>query len=268
MKSIEEQYLDLLKKVLEEGVEYPDRTGTGCIGIFGANLKHDMSLGFPLLTSKKMWFKGIWHELKWILRGDDNIDYLKEQGAAQIWSPWAREDGWVGRTYGPSWRNFGGQNIDQLQNAIDGIKKDPHSRRHLVLAWDPVAVVNKQVQLPSCHYAFQFHVQEDKLNLAFTMRSSDLFIGTSWNISFYGLLLHMVAHITGYIPGQLYFSTTDAHIYRNHISQVQEQLSREPKSLPKLNILRPVSDINDFKYEDFELVGYESYASIKAPIAI
>lgn len=269
--NIEEQYLKLLKNVLENGFDRPDRTGVGSRAIWGGMLTHDWSEGFPLITTKKMWFRGVVAEALWMISGADDTSFLEEQKAAHVWSPWAKK--WsggnkVGQIYGPSWRNWNDTGLDQLQTVIEQIKTNPTSRRHLIIAWNPDAIWNDKVCLPACHYSFGFQVENDKLNCAFVMRSSDFFIGAPWNIAFYGLIQAMVAQVCNLKPGKLIYQGFDIHLYSNHHEQAKEQLSREPKPLPKLVINPEVEEIDNFEMKDFGIEGYEFWPAIKAPIAV
>jgi thymidylate synthase len=257
------QYLELLRHVLEKGERKEDRTGTGTISVFGAQARFDLRDRFPMLTTKKLHLKSIIHELLWFLSGDTNITYLKENGVS-IWDEWADEQGDLGPVYGKQWRDFGG--VDQITNLIDMIQNSPDSRRMLVSAWNPVDVPN--MALPPCHTMWQVRVLGGKLHLQLYQRSADMFLGVPFNIASYALLLQMLAHVTGYEVGDFVHTIGDAHIYSNHMDQVQLQLSRTPKALPELKIRRRVTSIFDFKYEDFEVVGYDPDPAIKAPVAV
>ena len=272
----EQQYLDLLKHVLENGTKREDRTGTGTIGIFGAQLRFDLSENFPVLTTKKMFLKGIFHELIWFLRGDTNIKYLKDNGV-NIWNEWADKNGDLGPVYGKQWRAWedsSGLNVDQISEVIQQIKKNPYSRRHIVTAWNPCEI--EDMALPPCHCLFQFHVTPPKtpgakgiLNCQLYQRSADLFLGVPFNIASYALLVHMVAHVCNLHEGEFIHTFGDAHIYLNHVDQVKEQLSRKPKRGPKLICSSPwITDIFKFEFDDFYLRGYESHPAIKAEISV
>jgi thymidylate synthase len=261
-------YLELLQDILTNGEKKTDRTGTGTLSVFGRQLRYDLSKGFPMVTTKKLHTKSIFHELLWFLSGDTNIRYLKENGVS-IWDEWADEHGELGPVYGSQWRAWqtpDGRTIDQISNVIEQIKKNPDSRRHLVNAWN-VAEVDKMA-LPPCHFTFQFYVANNKLSCMFTMRSIDSFLGLPFNIASYALLTHMVAEQCGLQVGDLIWSGGDVHIYLNHLEQVKLQLTREPFPLPQLVIKRKPSLIFDYKYEDFEIVNYQCHPTIKAPIAI
>ncbi|MFC4306475.1 thymidylate synthase [Cohnella boryungensis] len=261
-------YLDLLQDVKDHGVAKGDRTGTGTLSVFGRQLRFDLSEGFPLVTTKRIHLKSVIHELLWFLRGDTNIRYLKENGVS-IWDEWADENGDLGPVYGSQWRAWetaDGRTIDQIQQVIDGLRSNPDSRRHLVSAWN-VAVI-EEMKLPPCHFVFQFYVADGKLSCMLTMRSVDTFLGLPFNIASYALLTHMVAQQCDLEPGEFIWSGGDVHIYSNHLEQVELQLSREPLPLPTLNILRKPASIFDYKFEDFEFVGYEHHPGIKAPVAI
>jgi thymidylate synthase len=261
-------YLELLKDVLEHGVDKSDRTGTGTRSVFGRQLRFDLSEGFPLVTTKKVHLKSIIHELLWFLSGDTNIRYLKENGVS-IWDEWADENGDLGAVYGSQWRSWpagDGRTIDQVANVIESIKRNPDSRRHLVSAWN-VAEVDRMA-LPPCHFAYQFYVAEGRLSCMFTMRSVDTFLGLPFNIASYALLTHMVAQQCGLDVGDLIWSGGDVHIYSNHMEQVKLQLTREPYPLPKLVIKRRPESIFDYRYEDFEIIGYQSHPRIPAPVAV
>lgn len=261
-------YLELLQDIMEHGVEKEDRTGTGTISVFGRQLRFDLSQGFPLLTTKKLHIRSILHELLWFISGDTNIRYLKENGVS-IWDEWADENGDLGPVYGSQWRSWpapDGRHIDQLAQVVEQIKRNPDSRRHLVVAWNPAEVDN--MALPPCHYAFQFYVAGGKLSCLFNMRSVDTFLGLPFNIASYAFLTHMIAQQCDLEPGELIWTGGDVHIYSNHIEQVKLQLTREPFPPPQLVIKRKPDSLFDYKYEDFEIVGYQSHPSIKAPIAV
>ncbi len=261
-------YLDLLKDVLENGVDKADRTGTGTRSVFGRQLRFDLSEGFPLVTTKKVHMKSIIHELLWFLSGDTNIRYLKENGVS-IWDEWADENGDLGAVYGSQWRSWpagDGRTIDQVANVIGAIKRNPDSRRHIVSAWN-VAEVDRMA-LPPCHFVYQFYVADGRLSCMFTMRSVDTFLGLPFNIASYALLTHMVAQQCDLDVGELVWSGGDVHIYSNHMEQVKLQLTREPYPLPKLVIKRRPESIFQYRYEDFEIVGYESHPRISAPVAV
>ncbi len=261
-------YLDLLKLVYETGAEKGDRTGTGTRSIFGHQMRYRLADGFPLVTTKKTHLKSIVHELLWFLKGDTNISYLKENGVS-IWDEWADEEGNLGPVYGSQWRSWkgaDGRTIDQISDVIEQIKKNPNSRRLIVSAWN-VGEISKMA-LPPCHCFFQFYVSEGKLSCQLYQRSADIFLGVPFNIASYALLTLMVAKVTGLEPGDFVHTLGDAHLYSNHFEQTALQLSREPRALPKMLIKREVASIFDFKYEDFELVGYDPHPGIKAPVAI
>lgn len=262
------QYQDLLRDILENGTKKTDRTGTGTISVFGRQMRFDLSAGFPLVTTKKLHLKSIIHELLWFLRGDTNIQYLHDNGVT-IWDEWADEKGDLGPVYGHQWRSWpapDGRQIDQIANLIRDIKKSPDSRRLMVSAWN-VAEVEKMA-LPPCHCLFQFYIADGKLSCQMYQRSADTFLGVPFNIASYALLTMMIAQVTGYKPGDFIHTLGDTHIYLNHLDQVNTQLSREPYPLPEMHINPHVTDIFDFKFEDFELVGYQAHPSIKAPIAV
>ena len=257
------QYLDLLKKIKEEGVIRGDRTGTGTKGIFGAQLRFDLSKGFPLMTTKKMFTKGIIHELLWFIKGDTNIKYLTDNGV-HIWDEWADENGDLGPVYGKQWRDWDG--IDQIKNVIESIRKNPNGRRHIVTAWNPAEV--DQMALPPCHCLFQFYVAHGKLSCQLYQRSADVFLGVPFNIASYALLTCMIAKICGLEPGEFVHTFGDVHIYLNHLKQVDEQLSREPLTLPYLVLEGDQTEIEDFKFEDIQIVGYASHPAIKAEVSV
>jgi thymidylate synthase len=286
------QYLDLLKDIKENGTERSDRTGVGTVGVFGRQLRFDLSKGFPLLTTKKVHMKSVVHELLWFLQGDTNIKYLKDNGV-RIWDEWADRDGNLGPVYGHQWRNFGGGEkviinktktigstlespevvrvmavgTDQITNLIEGLKKNPNGRRHIVSAWNPADI--DQMALPPCHCLFQFNVRENKyLDCQLYQRSADAFLGVPFNIASYALLTMMVAQVVGLEPGEFIHTFGDLHIYKNHLDQVNTQLGREPKSLPRVVLNPNVKNIFDFKYEDITLESYDPYPTIKAQVAV
>ena len=262
-------YLELLQQVLSRGERRSDRTGTGTLGIFGAQARFDLSENFPLLTTKKVHWKSIVYELLWFLKGDTNIRYLKEHGVS-IWDEWADANGDLGRVYGAQWRDWrapDGSSVDQIARLVARIKKDPYSRRHIVTAWNPAEV--DQMALPPCHALFQFHVSPSgKLNCQLYQRSADLFLGVPFNIASYSLLTLMVAQVCGLKPGEFVHSFGDLHIYLNHLDQVHLQLSREPKALPKVKLTPAIKTIDGFDFNDIELIGYDPHPTIKAPIAV
>ena len=257
------QYHDLLLTILNDGIKKHDRTGTGTVSVFGHQTRYKMSDGFPLMTTKKVHWKSVVHELLWFVSGNTNIKYLQENGV-RIWNEWADENGNLGPVYGKQWRDFGG--VDQLQNVIDEIKSNPYSRRLIVNAWNPIDIPN--MALPPCHMMFQFYVNDGKLSLQLYQRSADAFLGVPFNIASYSLLLHMVAHLTNLEPYEFIHTLGDAHIYMDHFYQVAEQLSRDPRPLPTLKINRKVESIDDFKFEDFELENYNPHPAIKAKVSV
>ncbi|ATF14936.1 thymidylate synthase [Brevibacillus sp. HB1.2] len=262
------QYLDLCQRILDEGVTKEDRTGTGTTSVFGHQMRFDLSEGFPMVTTKKLHMKSIIHELLWFLSGDTNVRYLQENGV-RIWNEWADENGDLGPVYGSQWRSFAGRDgktVDQIQWVIDEIKRNPDSRRLIVSAWNPAEL--DKMALPPCHLLFQFYVANGKLSCQLYQRSGDTFLGVPFNIASYALLTHMVAHVTGLEVGDFVHTIGDAHLYLNHIEQVKLQLTREPKTLPKLVLNPEVTSIFDFKYEDIEIVGYESHPHIKGEVAV
>ncbi len=261
-------YLDLLQHVLDKGSDRGDRTGTGTRSVFGHQLRFDLSEGFPLVTTKKVHLKSIIHELLWFLKGDSNVKYLQENGV-RIWNEWADENGELGPVYGVQWRSWQGANgktVDQIQQAVDMILHKPESRRIIVSAWN-VALV-EEMALPPCHTMFQFYVSDGKLSCQLYQRSADLFLGVPFNIASYALLTMMMAQVTGLQAGDFVHTFGDAHIYHNHFEQVRLQLSREPRSLPKMQLNPEVKSIFDFCYADFQLNEYHPYPGIKAPIAV
>lgn len=262
------QYQELLRTVLETGNDRTDRTGVGTRSIFGYQMRFDLSKGFPLVTTKKIHLKSVIYELLWFLRGDTNIKFLQDNGV-RIWNEWADENGELGPVYGSQWRHWPdgkGGFIDQITDVIEQIKTHPDSRRLLVSAWN-VADIDKMA-LPPCHTFFQFYVVGNKLNLQMYQRSGDLFLGVPFDIASYGLLLMMVAQVCGLEPGEFIHTLGDAHIYKNHMEQVQTLLSREPKPLPTIKLNPDVKNIFDFKYEDFELLNYDPWPTIKATVAV
>ena len=263
-----QQYLDLMRHVRDNGVRKEDRTGTGTLSVFGHQMRFDLSESFPLVTTKKLHLKSIIHELLWFLMGDSNIRYLNENGV-RIWDDWADENGDLGSIYGVQWRSWPtpeGGKIDQISQLVDQIKNNPDSRRLLVSAWN-VAEVD-HMALPPCHTMFQFYVAEGKLSCQLYQRSADIFLGVPFNIASYALLTLMMAQATGLQPGDFVHSFGDAHLYSNHLEQVEEQLSRKPFAGPRMRLNPEVRSVFDFCYEDFELVGYESHPHIKAPVAV
>ncbi len=261
-------YLTLLQHVLDTGVDRGDRTGTGTRSVFGYQMRYNLGDGFPVLTTKKLHLKSIIYELLWFLAGDTNIKYLKDHGVS-IWDDWADEKGELGPVYGYQWRSWpspDGGSIDQISNLIDQIRNNPSSRRLIVSAWNPAQV--DQMALPPCHCLFQFHVANGKLSCQLYQRSADIFLGVPFNIASYALLTMMVAQVCGLEAGEFIHTLGDAHIYSNHFEQAKLQLTRQPKTLPKMVINPQVKDIFSFKFEDFVLQGYEPDAHIKAPIAV
>ena len=265
---IMQQYINLLRHVREKGVLRGDRTGTGTLSVFGYQMRFDLNEGFPAVTTKRIHFKSIIHELLWFLAGDTNIKYLNENGVS-IWDEWADESGELGPIYGHQWRSWpkpNGCTIDQISHVLEDLKTNPNSRRHLVSAWN-VADVN-EMALPPCHCLFQFYVADGKLSCQLYQRSCDLFLGVPFNIASYALLLLMVAQVTDLQPGDFIHTLGDAHIYTNHLDQVDLQMSREPLILPEMKINPDIDNLFKFTYEDFELVGYEAHPNISAPIAV
>jgi thymidylate synthase len=262
------QYLDLMRHVMQNGVTKEDRTGTGTRSVFGYQMRFDLSEGFPLVTTKKCHLRSIIHELLWFLKGDTNIAYLKENGV-RIWDEWADEQGNLGPVYGEQWRAWktaDGKTIDQIKNVVEQIKKNPDSRRLLVVAYNPGVV--DQMALPPCHAFFQFYVANGKLSCQLYQRSADIFLGVPFNIASYALLTMMMAQVCGLKAGEFIHTLGDAHLYSNHMEQTELQLSREPFPLPQMRINPDVKDIFEFKFEDFELVGYEAHPHIKAAVAV
>lgn len=266
------QYLDLLQRITTEGIRKEDRTGTGTLSVFGHQMRFDLSEGFPLLTTKKLHLKSIIHELLWFLQGDTNVKYLQENGV-RIWNEWADENGDLGPVYGKQWRAFetldkNGNRVvvDQIKEVINQIKTHPDSRRLLVCAWHPGQT--DDMALPPCHTLFQFYIANGKLSLQLYQRSADTFLGVPFNIASYALLLMMVAQVTGYEPGEFVHTTGDTHLYLNHLQQVEEQLSRTPRPLPRMVINPQVKDIFSFQYDDFHLTDYNPWPHIKAEVSV
>ena len=262
------QYHDLLRLVLEKGQPRSDRTGTGTLSIFGAQARFDLRGNFPLLTTKKLHLKSIIYELLWFLRGDTNIRYLNEHGIT-IWDEWADEHGDLGRVYGAQWRDWRGGNglrVDQIENVIIQIKSNPQSRRLIVSAWNPAEI--DRMALPPCHVLFQFYVQDDELSCQLYQRSADLFLGVPFNIASYSLLAMMVSQVVDLRPGDFIHTFGDLHLYQNHLAQAREQLTRDCRSLPRMKLNPAIKKMRDFRFEDFELIGYDPHPAIKAPIAV
>ncbi len=272
------QYHDLVKHVLENGNEKGDRTGTGTKSVFGHQMRFDLSEGFPMVTTKKLHLKSIIYELLWFLKGDTNINYLTENGV-RIWNEWADENGDLGPVYGYQWRNWNGEEIDQIKEVIASIKSNPNSRRMLVSAWNPSVlpdnsksfsenVANGKAALPPCHAFFQFYVANGKLSCQLYQRSADIFLGVPFNIASYALFTMMMAQVCGYQPGEFIHTLGDAHIYSNHYKQLELQLSRDIRPLPKMVLNPEVKDIFDFKFEDFQLQDYNPHPHIKGQVAV
>nr|WP_299343434.1 thymidylate synthase [Allomuricauda sp.] len=272
------QYHDLLKYVLEHGNAKADRTGTGTYSVFGYQMRFDLSEGFPMVTTKKLHLKSIVHELLWFLKGDTNVKYLQENGV-RIWNEWADENGDLGPVYGHQWRNWNSEEIDQIKQVIHSLKHNPDSRRMLVSAWNPSVlpdtsvsfsenVSNGKAALPPCHAFFQFYVADGKLSCQLYQRSADIFLGVPFNIASYALFTMMMAQVCGYEPGEFVHTFGDAHIYTNHLEQVELQLSRDIRPLPTMRLNPQVTDIFDFTFEDFELLNYDPHPHIKAVVAV
>lgn len=262
------EYLDLMNTILTKGVQKSDRTGVGTISIFGYQMRFDLSKGFPILTTKKIHLKSVIYELLWFLQGSTNVSYLQEHGV-RIWNEWANEDGELGPVYGSQWRSWKGADgkaVDQIQWVVNEIKRNPDSRRLIVSAWN-VAEIDKMA-LPPCHTMFQFYIAEGKLSCQLYQRSADVFLGVPFNIASYSLLTMMMAQVTGYQLGEFVHTFGDVHLYNNHIDQARTQLRREPFPLPIMRINPDVKDIFGFKYEDFELINYQSHPPIKAEVAV
>lgn len=262
------QYLNLCRHILEKGIKKEDRTGTGTISVFGYQMRFDLSEGFPLLTTKKLHLKSIIHELLWFLRGETNVKYLQENGV-RIWNEWADENGDLGPVYGKQWRSWpapDGRTIDQIANVIEEIRTNPNSRRLVVTAWNPADL--PKMALAPCHCLFQFYVAQGKLSCQLYQRSADVFLGVPFNIASYALLTLMIAQVTHLEPGEFIHTLGDAHIYNNHIEQVQLQLTREPYALPQMKLNPEVENIFEFKYEDFELKRYQAHPHIKGQVSV
>lgn len=272
------QYLDLVKHVLDNGVQKGDRTGTGTKSVFGYQMRFDLEEGFPLVTTKKVHLKSIVHELLWFLKGETNIGYLKENGV-RIWDEWADENGDLGPIYGYQWRNWNGEEIDQIKELIETLKTNPNSRRMLISAWNPSVlpdtsvsfdenVANGKAALPPCHAFFQFYVADGKLSCQLYQRSADIFLGVPFNIASYALFTMMIAQVCGLGYGDFIHTFGDAHIYNNHMEQLELQSSREPRKLPKMLLNPEIKDIFDFKFEDFTLVDYDPHPAIKGQVSV
>jgi thymidylate synthase len=262
------QYLDLLGKVRNGGARKGDRTNTGTLSLFGPQMRFDLADGFPLVTTKKLHVKSIVHELLWFLQGSTNVRYLHEHGVT-IWDEWADADGDLGPVYGRQWRSWptpDGRHIDQIGNVVAGLKRDPDSRRHIVSAWN-VGELDRMALAP-CHCLFQFYVADGRLSCQLYQRSADMFLGVPFNIASYALLTLMMAHVTGYEPGEFVHSFGDAHLYLNHLDQADEQLKRSPRALPRMEINPEIRSLFDFAYEDFKLVGYDPHPAISAKVAV
>nr|WP_241865471.1 thymidylate synthase [Paracoccus salsus] len=264
--------MDALRSVLDHGLTSTDRTGTGTVSRFGMQMRFDLSQGFPLVTTKKLHLRSIIHELLWFLSGDTNIRYLNENGVS-IWDEWADENGELGPVYGHQWRRFGAEpgceapvEADQIHNLMQSIRATPDSRRLIVSGWNPLQM--SRMALPPCHTLWQVRILGGKLHLQLYQRSGDMFLGVPFNIASYALLTHMIAHVAGYQPGDFIHTIGDAHIYTNHMDQVREQLTRQPRDLPRLRIDRPVSELTDFRFEDFVIAGYDPHPAIRAPVAV
>jgi thymidylate synthase len=264
----EQQYLDLLEELLERGARKSDRTGTGTLSVFGRQMRFSLDDGFPLLTTKKLHLKSIIYELLWFLRGDTNVRWLQQRGVT-IWDEWADENGELGPVYGYQWRHWRtpqGAEIDQIAKVIEGLRRKPESRRHIVSAWNPADV--ERMALPPCHALFQFYVAEGRLSCQMYQRSADLFLGVPFNIASYALLTLMVAQVTGLRRGEFVLTLGDAHLYLNHLDQAREQLTRAPRPFPRMQLNPEVKDLAAFRYEDFTLEGYDPHPAIRAPIAV
>ncbi len=262
------QYLDLMRRVLDQGVRKEDRTGTGTLSVFGHQMRFDLGAGFPLVTTKKLHLRSIIHELLWFLRGDTNVAYLRDNGVS-IWDEWADDNGDLGPVYGYQWRSWptaDGRHIDQISQVLEQLRNNPDSRRIIVSAWNVGELDN--MALPPCHAFFQFYVANGKLSCQLYQRSADIFLGVPFNIASYALLTLMMAQVTGLEPGDFVHTLGDAHLYSNHLEQARTQLQRQPRALPQMRLNSAVQDLFAFRFEDFELVGYEPHPHIKAPVAV
>ena len=262
------QYLDLMRTVLDQGVQRPDRTGTGTLSVFGYQMRFDLAQGFPLLTTKRLHLKSILYELLWMLRGETNVRYLQDNGV-HIWDEWADERGELGPVYGAQWRSWqgaDGQAVDQIAWVAQEIRRNPSSRRLLVSAWNPVEV--EHMALPPCHTLFQFYVYDGRLSCQLYQRSADIFLGVPFNIASYALLTHMMAQATGLQPWEFVHTFGDAHLYLNHLEQARQQLGRDPRPLPQIRLNPAVDSILEFQYPDFELLNYDPHPHIKAPVSV
>jgi thymidylate synthase len=273
-----QQYLDLVRRARNNGAVKGDRTGTGTRSVFGHQMRFDLSAGFPLVTTKKIHLKSVIHELLWFIKGDTNTAYLTDNGV-RIWNEWADENGDLGPVYGHQWRNWNSENVDQLKQVIETLKNNPNSRRMLISAWNPSVlpdtsksfsenVANGKAALPPCHAFFQFYVADGKLSCQLYQRSADIFLGVPFNIASYALLTEMMAQVCGLKAGEFIHTLGDAHIYTNHFDQVELQLSRDPKPLPKLKLNPDINDLFDFKYEDIEVLNYDPHPGIKGVVAV
>jgi thymidylate synthase len=261
-------YLELMRRVRDQGVRKSDRTGTGTLSVFGHQMRFELEAGFPLLTTKRLHLRSIIYELLWFLRGETNISYLNAHGVS-IWDDWADETGELGPVYGRQWRSWparDGSTIDQIAQLMELIASNPDSRRLIVTAWNPADV--DRMALPPCHCLFQFYIAEGRLSCQLYQRSADIFLGVPFNIASYALLTHMIAHVAGLAPGEFVHTLGDAHLYLNHLGQADEQLKRTPLPLPRLVIGRDVGSLDEFRYEDFDIVGYQAHPHIKAPVAV
>ena len=273
-----QQYLDLVRRARNDGAVKGDRTGTGTRSVFGHQMRFDLSVGFPLVTTKKIHLKSVIHELLWFIKGDTNTAYLTDNGV-RIWNEWADKNGDLGPVYGHQWRNWNSENVDQLKQVIETLKSNPNSRRMLISAWNPSVlpdtsksfsenVANGKAALPPCHAFFQFYVADGKLSCQLYQRSADIFLGVPFNIASYALLTEMMAQVCGLKAGEFIHTLGDAHIYTNHFDQVELQLSRDPKPLPKLKLNPNINDLFDFKYEDIEILNYDPHPGIKGVVAV
>ena len=272
------QYIDLIRHIQKNGVEKTDRTGTGTKSVFGYQMRFNLSEGFPLVTTKKIHIKSVVHELLWFLKGDTNIEYL-QKNSVRIWNEWADKDGDLGPVYGHQWRNWNSEGIDQIKEMINTIKINPDSRRIIVSAWNPSVmpdnsisfsenVANNKAALPPCHAFFQCYIANGKLSIQLYQRSADVFLGVPFNIASYALLVIMLAQVTGYEPGEFVHTFGDAHIYSNHKKQIEKQLSRSPRKLPKIKLNSEIKNLLDFTYEDIEIIDYDPYPLIKGNVSV